>query len=351
MRQFNDFSGIWVPVVTPFASDGSVDQTALRALVRGLVSAGIHGLVACATTGEAATLDDAEKAGVLRCVLDACGDAPVLMGVSGVVPRDVARECRHWSEHAGTGRIAAFLVPPPSYVRPSQAGLIQFYAEVAAAARPTPIVVYDIPYRTGVTLELATLRTLAGIDGIAAIKDCGGDPRKTRSLIADGRLQVLAGEDHQIFTTLCQGGAGAIAASAHLHPRHFVALYEHVRAGRLADARALHHALAPLIESLFAEPNPAPLKAVLARLGLMRDAVRAPLLAASDAARSAAWDAYAGVPAALRSDTATALRLEAPRASIPEGAALSAPARATPSARRAARARAAVPTGPTGRRR
>lgn len=299
MQQFNGFIGMWVPVVTPFAPDGSVDDASLRALVRGLVGAGIHGLVACATTGEAATLSDAEKACVLHCVLDECGGAPVLMGVSGVAPNEVARNCARWAELAGPGRIAGFLVPPPSYVRPSQAGLIQFFTEVAKAARPTPVVVYDIPYRTGVTLELATLRALGRIDGITAIKDCGGDARKTRALIADGRLKVLAGEDHQIFTTLCQGGAGAIAASAHLHPQHFVALYECARAGRLGEARALHHALAPMVEALFAEPNPAPLKAVLAQLGRMRDAVRAPLLAASGAVRSAAWEAHASVPEAL----------------------------------------------------
>lgn len=314
MQQFSGlhrFSGIWVPLVTPFGpgaavgsdaddtADSAVDERALRALVRGLVGAGIHGLVACATTGEAATLDAAEKRAVLRAVLDEVAGLPVLMGVSGIAPRDVARDCVRWRSEAETGagagasRIAGFLVPPPCYVRPSQAGLIHFYAEVAAAARPTPIVVYDIPYRTGVKLELATLRALAAIDGIVAVKDCGGDARKTQALIADAKLDVLAGEDHQIFTTLCQGGAGAIAASAHLHTRHFVALYEHVRAGRLAEARALHHALAPLVSALFAEPNPAPLKAVLAHLGAMKSGVRAPLQTASVSVGEGAVRAYA----------------------------------------------------------
>jgi 4-hydroxy-tetrahydrodipicolinate synthase len=211
--------------------------------------------------------------------------------VSGVSPRDVAKQCQRWSAE----RIAGCLVPPPSYVRPSQQGVIEFYAQVAAAARPLPVIVYDIPYRTGVELALATLRTLAGIDGIRALKDCGGDARKTQALIADGRLQVLAGEDHQIFTTLCQGGRGAIAASAHLHPRHFVALYEHVQAGRWLEARALHHALAPLVGALFAEPNPAPLKAVLAHLGHVDPGVRPPLTPATAAASLAAQRAYAAV--------------------------------------------------------
>jgi 4-hydroxy-tetrahydrodipicolinate synthase len=285
------FSGIWVPVVTPFTHAGAVDEPRLAGLVRKLVDAGIHGLVVCATTGEAATLDDTEKALVLRTVRDACGDVPVVMGVSGVSPHDVARQCKTW----GAQRIAGFLVPPPSYVRPSQPGLLAFYAEVAAAARPLPTIVYDIPYRTGVELELATLRALARIDGIRALKDCGGDARKTQALIADGQLQVLAGEDHQIFTTLCQGGSGAIAASAHLHPQLFVALYENLRAGRWLEARALHHALAPMVGALFAEPNPAPLKAVLAGLGHIGGAVRAPLTPASATAGLAAQRAYAAV--------------------------------------------------------
>jgi 4-hydroxy-tetrahydrodipicolinate synthase len=283
------FSGIWVPVVTPFAPDGSVDASGLAALVDGLVKAGIHGLVVCGTTGEAATLDEDEKALVLRTVLEACGDAPVIMGVSGVSPREVARQCRRWNEFP----IAGYLVPPPYYVRPSQQGLMDFYVEVAAAATPQPIVVYDIPYRTGVQLELPTLRALARIPGIRALKDCGGDARKTQALIADGQLDVLAGEDHQIFTTLCQGGTGAIAASAHLHPQCFVALYEAVMSGRWEEARALHHALAPLVSALFAEPNPGPLKAVLAALGQIKANVRAPMTQASSAAVRAAQAAYA----------------------------------------------------------
>lgn len=280
-------SGIWVPVVTPFAADGRVDHERLAALVAGLVADGIHGLVACGTTGEAATLDEAEQAAVLRTVLRAAGGRKVLMGVSGIAPREVAAACRRFGEQP----VAGFLVPPPSYVRPSQQGIVEFYREVAAAA-PSAIVVYDIPYRTGTEMSLATLRSIAAIPGVRGLKDCGGDPRKTQALIADGRLAVLSGEDHNIFTTLCQGGQGAIAASAHLHPQHFVAMFEAVRAGNLLHARRLHHALAPLVASLFAEPNPAPLKAQLAEQGLIRPGLREPLVPASDATACAVREAW-----------------------------------------------------------
>jgi 4-hydroxy-tetrahydrodipicolinate synthase len=284
-----EFSGIWVPLVTPFAPDGTVDAPALAALVRRLGEAGVHGFVVCGTTGEPASLDDTEKALVLRTVLDHCAEHPVVMGVSGVTPSDVAMQCKQWRAQ----RIAGFLVPPPYYVRPSQPGLIHFFEQVAAAAGSLPVIVYDIPYRTGVELELTTLRTLARIPGIRAIKDCGGDARKTRTLIADGQLDVLAGEDPQIFTSLCQGASGAIAASAHLHPQRFVALFDAVRDARLDEARALHHALASMIDALFAEPNPGPLKAVLASLGQIGPTLRPPMTAASDAAAAAAMAAHA----------------------------------------------------------
>lgn len=283
------FHGIWVPVVTPFASDGTVDHPRLAALVAALVDSGVHGLVACGTTGESATLDESEQDGVLRTVLAAAGGRPVLMGVSGIAPREVAAACRRFGEQA----VAGFLVPPPSYVRPSQAGIVAFYREVAAAAAPRAIVVYDIPYRTGVEMSLATLREIAAIPGVQGLKDCGGDARKTQALIADARLAVLAGEDHQVFTTLCQGGQGAIAASAHLHTGLFVQMFEAVQRGDLARARRLHHALAPMVAALFAEPNPGPLKAQLTALGRIGPGLRAPMTTASAACAQAlqgAWE-------------------------------------------------------------
>jgi hypothetical protein len=130
-------------------------------------------------------------------------------------------------------------VPAPHYIRPSQAGLLQWFTAIAERSAH-PVIVYDIPYRTGVVLELATLRALAA-QRIVAIKDCGGDAAKTQALIADGQLQVLAGEDAQIFSTLALGGAGAIAASAHAHTGHFVELMQCLERGDLPAARALWH--------------------------------------------------------------------------------------------------------------
>lgn len=276
----SDFSGIWVPLITPFR-DGAVDHAALRTLVRDGVDAGLAGFVALGTTGEPSSLSAAEQLAVLDTVLDAAGDVPVLAGVAGNNVAGVLERVRGLNKLP----VAGYLVPAPYYVRPSQAGLVAFFTDVANASTK-PIVIYDIPYRTGVRLEIDTLMTLAAHPRIAAVKDCSGSLDTMLALILDDRLQVLTGEDLNIFSTLCMGGSGAIVASAQADPRRFVQMYEAVRAQRLGDARAIFHALAPLITALFAEPNPAPLKALLAERGVIDDALRAPLTPASDALRA-----------------------------------------------------------------
>jgi 4-hydroxy-tetrahydrodipicolinate synthase len=266
-------------LVTPFR-DGAVDHPALRALVRRLAPTGIAGFVVCGSTGEAAALEETEQLAVLATVADAAPALPRIMGISGShLGKTLA-----WVQRLAAEPLAGLLVPPPSYIRPSQEGLLLWFRAIAEAST-RPILVYDIPYRTGATLSLETLRALAAHPQIRGVKDCGGDASKTRALIADGRLQVLAGEDAQIFATLAEGGVGAIAASAHLHTAHFVRLLRLTSEGRWAEARAVWQPLHPLIELCFAEPNPAPVKAMLACDGTMHDALRAPMTPASTALR------------------------------------------------------------------
>lgn len=273
------FSGLWIPLVTPFASDGSVDHPALAALIRRLRKAPIAGLVACGSTGEAAALDKAEQLAVLDTVLQAADALPVVMGVSGYhLPQMLA-----WVSQLQEGRkLAGLLVPAPHYIRPGQDGLLQWFHAIADASR-VPLIVYDIPYRTGVQITRETLLTLAAHPRIQALKDCGGDAAKTHALIADGRLQVLAGEDAQMFSTVAAGGAGAIAASAHVQTAAFCQVLDLLARGQMDDARAQWHKLLPVIEALFAEPNPAPLKALLAQQGEMDAVLRAPMTQASPA--------------------------------------------------------------------
>ncbi|CAM3645910.1 4-hydroxy-tetrahydrodipicolinate synthase [Paracidovorax anthurii] len=276
-RARGDFSGLWVPLVTPFAaSGGAVDHATLAALVRRLRDQGIAGFVACGSTGEAAALEPGEQDAVLATVLDAADGLPVVMGLSGYHLGHALERVRQWNALP----LAGLLVPAPHYIRPAQAGLLQWFHAIADASA-VPLIVYDIPYRTGATLELGTLRTLAAHANIRAVKDCGGSTAKTQALIADGALQVLAGEDAQIFATMALGGAGAIAASAHWQPARLVECLRALEAGHLARARALWRALAPLVEAFFTEPNPAPLKALLSARGWMENTLRAPMAPAS----------------------------------------------------------------------
>ncbi len=271
------FRGLWIALVTPFLDDGSVDHIALAALTERMRSAGVSGLVACGSTGEAAALSKAEQLQVLETVLQAAQGLPVVMGVSGY---HLGQTLEQVQALAAYPQLAGVLVPAPHYIRPSQDGLLHWFNAIADAS-PAPIIVYDIPYRTGAVLAADTLLSLARHPRIVAIKDCGGDMAKIQALIADGRLAVLTGEDAQIFSTMALGGAGAIAASAHWQTERFVELVRLLEAGHLPQARRLWHGLLPWVQACFAEPNPAPLKAVLAHAGWMRNVLRAPMMPAS----------------------------------------------------------------------
>lgn len=271
-----DFSGLWIPLVTPFDDGHAVDHPALARLVRRLGSQGIAGYVACGSTGEAAALDAGEQLAVLDTVLAASPGLPVVMGLSGYHLADTLA----WVRQVQTRPIAGLLVPAPHYIRPSQAGLVQWFTALADQSN-VPLIVYDIPYRTGATLTRETLLQLASHPRIVAIKDCGGHAAKTLALIGDGRLRVLAGEDLQMFATVAQGGAGAIAASAHVQTSRFADVLRLLQTGDLIQARRLWQPLVPLIEAVFAEPNPALVKALLVQHGEMGGELRLPMLKAS----------------------------------------------------------------------
>lgn len=285
-----DFSGLWIPLVTPFR-DGAVDHPALAALAERLARTGIAGFVVCGSTGEAAALDEGEQLAVLATVAKAAPALPRIMGVSGHHLGKTLAWVRRLTDREG---LAGLLVPAPSYIRPAQAGLAEWFNAIANASL-VPLLIYDIPYRSGIEIARETLLALADNPRIRAIKDCGGDRAKTQALIADGRLQVLAGEDTQMFATVAEGGVGAIAASAHLQTARFVEVLRLLREDRLAQARSQWQPLLPLIEALFVEANPGPLKAALAEEGLILDELRAPMTRASSALRERLRQAQAAL--------------------------------------------------------
>ena len=273
------FSGLWLPLITPFRNN-AVDHTALARLVQHYCETGIAGLVVCGSTGEAAALIEAEQLAVLDTVLEAVQQTkpglPVVMGLSGY---NLAQTLA-WVKTLAGYPVAGLLVPAPHYIRPSQAGLLHWFHAIADAST-APLIVYDIPQRTGVAIDLSTLLQLAKHPNVRAVKDCGQDAAKTHALISDGRLAMLAGDDLQIFSTVALGGAGAIAASAHVHTERFVEVIRLLRHGALNEARPLWMTLVPVIEAMFAEPNPASIKAALARKGWIANELRAPMMVAA----------------------------------------------------------------------
>ncbi len=216
----SSFQGIWVPLVTPF-QHGAIDFVGLRRLVSHLLEKGVDGLVVCGTTAEAAALSKHEQLAVLDAVLESVPADRVVMGLAG----NNLTELLQWQSEILKRPLAGLLVPPPYYIRPSQAGLEAFFKTVADAST-VPIILYDIPYRTGIAFEQATLLNIVAHERIVAIKDCGGNQANTLALLNSGKVDVLCGEDNQIFSALCLGAKGAIAASAHVHPELFVALYQ-----------------------------------------------------------------------------------------------------------------------------
>jgi 4-hydroxy-tetrahydrodipicolinate synthase len=269
------FSGVFVPLVTPFDADGAVDLPALTGLAVGVLRAGASGLVALGTTGEPSALSQGEQQAVVEVVARVCREHGVPL-VVGAGPLDEAD--------------AALRVVPP-FVRPGEAGVIAHFAALAAAS-PIPLIVYHVPYRTGQSLSVRAVRELAAIDGVAGVKlATGGIDAGTVELMADPPpgFAVLGGDDAVISPLLALGAAGGVLASAHFATAEFAGLVRAWRDGDAGRARALGHRLAGLSVALFAEPNPTVIKGVLHAQGrIATPAVRLPLLnAAPECVRAA----------------------------------------------------------------
>jgi 4-hydroxy-tetrahydrodipicolinate synthase len=268
--------GIWVPLATPM-HHGDIDFPVLQNLADGLIAKGAHGLVVCGTTGEASLLDLAEQGAALAAVLEVAHKrCPVLMGIGGSDTFAAAGKALQFDDTA----LAGYLVSTPAYVRPSQEGLVRHF-EVIAEATAQPIVLYNVPARTGVNLELATARRLSVNPQFVGIKEAGGNLAQMTELVRRTPLSVLCGEDALLFAALCGGGHGAISAAAHIRVDLFVRLFDLVRAQRLTEARDLFDQLLPIIRLLFSEPNPAPLKAALSMQGRAGEELRLPMTPAS----------------------------------------------------------------------
>lgn len=279
-------SGIWIPLVTPFAPDGAVATEALARLAHDVLAAGAAGVVALGTTGETATLSAGERDAVIGACARVCRERGAGL-IVGAGSNDTEGSARALGELGGWPEVSAALVVVPYYTRPAEDGVVAHFGRLAGAS-PVPLLVYHIPYRTGQALSAATLRRLAALEGVAGVKYAvGGIDADTVALLADrpSGFAVLAGDDLYASPMLALGAEGAILASAHIATDRFVALADSWRAGDAGYARRLGHRLAGLSAELFAEPNPAVVKAVLHAQGrIPTPDVRLPLLPASPSA-------------------------------------------------------------------
>jgi len=262
-------SGVWLPIITPF-KDGDVDYAGYERLIDHYVRAGVSGVIPLGTTGESPTIDEAEtEALVERTVATVAGRVPILIGVGGNDTRKVVKAVKRLQKHAVQGILSVC----PYYNRPSQDGMREHFTRVAEAT-DRPILIYNIPYRTGVNLANETLLALAAIPNIAGVKDSSGNIAQSLDLLRQrpAGFAVLTGEDAFFYTMLAHGGDGGILASAHVETATFLSVYERVVANDHQGALKAWSRLEPMVPLLFKEPNPVPIKHCLWRQGLIASA-------------------------------------------------------------------------------
>jgi 4-hydroxy-tetrahydrodipicolinate synthase len=276
--------GLYVPLITPFAGSGEADLDALAALAGQVLDAGAAGLVALGTTAEPGSLTAAERESVLRTLAGVCRErsVPLVAGAAGAA---------ELAALAGLPEVTAALTVVPPFCRPGEAGTLAWFARLAAAS-PVPLIVYDVPHRTGQYLAAGTLLALARLPGVAGLKYAPGVISADTIALLAGRppgFAVLGGDDVLISPLLALGAQGGILASAHVATAAFARLVRLWQAGDAPAARALGARLSALSAALFAEPNPAVIKAVLHARGLIpTPAVRLPLLPAGPDTTAAA---------------------------------------------------------------
>jgi 4-hydroxy-tetrahydrodipicolinate synthase len=266
--------GAIVAIVTPFR-DGKVDEAALRSLIEEQIAGGTDGIAPCGTTGESTTLSHEEHDRVIEITVEAVNRrVPVIAGTGSNSTTEAIRLTRHaWQAGAD-----AALVVCPYYNRPTQEGLYLHYRAIAEAV-PIPIIVYNIAGRTGVNMATETLARLAELPNIVGVKEASGSLKQMSDVIrmCGPEFSVLSGDDIFTLALMALGGNGVISVISNVVPADMAGLVDAFRAGEMEKARQLHHRMAPLIDALFIETNPVPVKTALAMMGKMACDLRLPL--------------------------------------------------------------------------
>jgi 4-hydroxy-tetrahydrodipicolinate synthase len=276
------FTGVGTALVTPFTRSGDLDEAAVRRLARRQIDAGVHFLCPCGTTGENPTLTDAERFRIIEIVVEEAKDVPVLAGAGGYDTRELIHTAGEMA-HRG---VSGFLSVTPYYNKPTQEGLYQHYRAFAESTL-LPIVVYNVPGRTGVNVEPSTLARLAQIPNIVGVKEASGNVSQmcevVRAVPAD--FLVLSGDDALTLPLMAIGGHGIISVAGNEIPAEMVQMVEAAERNDFAAARAVHARILPLMSVNFVESNPQPVKFAMAAMGLIEETFRLPMVSPAAASK------------------------------------------------------------------
>ena len=279
-----ELTGCGTALVTPFRRDGGVDEAALHSLVNWQVESGIDFLVPCGTTGEASTLTEQEWLRVIEIVVAAAaGRVPIFAGCTHNATHEAVVRARKLSQVHG---LAGILTANPYYNRPGQDGQFQHFKAIAEATQ-LPLLLYNIPSRTGANLEPATVLRLAGLKNVIGIKESSGNIAQITELLttAPTNFKVFAGDDGLVLPVLALGGAGLVSVASNVIPGQMARMVRAALESDWTEARRINLQFFKLMQAHFWEASPAPVKAVLAMLGRGGDVLRLPLVPVSDATR------------------------------------------------------------------
>jgi 4-hydroxy-tetrahydrodipicolinate synthase len=270
------FTGCGTALVTPFKPDGSLDESGVSRLARRQIDAGIHFLVPCGTTGECPTLTEAEQLRVVELVIrEAKGRVPVLAGAGGYNTQEVIHAGRRMREAGADGILSV----TPYYNKPTPEGLFQHYRAIAEGVG-LPVIVYNVPGRTGCNVDPATLTRLSGVPNIVGVKEASGNVTQMCEICASvpDDFIVLSGDDALTLPLMAIGGRGIVSVASNEIPAEMSRMVELAEAGDFAGARALHQRLLPLLMVNFVESNPIPVKSAMASMGLLEEVYRLPMV-------------------------------------------------------------------------
>ena len=270
-----NLNGVFTALVTPFSKNGSVDEKALRDLVDFQINEGISGLVPMGTTGESPTLNHDEHIHVIEIVIDQTnGRVPVIAGTGS----NATGEAINMTRYAAEIGAKASLQVAPYYNKPTQEGFYRHFAEISKTS-DIPLIVYNIPGRSGKNIENSTMLRLAKLQNVIAVKEASGDIVQVMDLIRQKpeTLSILSGDDNLGFPIISLGGCGIISVASNIIPKEMERMVKMLLDGKNEDARALHYRLLPLFKNLFIETNPIPIKLALSLQGKIEEQYRLPM--------------------------------------------------------------------------